>query len=369
MSIKQQNKRYIIDNFRAKCLEENPLNSPVNRDLRIYLPPNYFDSRDPRYPVLYYLHGYGGNNHNWTITSRNENERVIPVDRIPKKILDKIDLDKLITYEKLDELIKRRELNPFILVQPDASLHIPNINNMKNLRGEPATKGSFYINSPFSGNYKDFIARDVLEYIDTSYRTIPDNKHRAILGGSMGGAGALRICLSYPEKFIAAAALSPGNLRPELIDWQLIVPLNKLLFGEKISKRMGEKMWVDILDTCDLIFSKENPLLPSIERDENGKIINLNQDSINNWMRYNVNNLIKKRPEALKQVHLMINCAQNDEMGSAIATKQIHETLNEFKIPHQYELYDDPKISLSPHVLGIAYHIIPAIKFCLEFIN
>jgi len=35
-----------------------------------------------------------------------------------------------------------------------------------------------------------------------------------LIGGSMGGAGTLRICLTFPEKFIAAAALSPGNLVP-----------------------------------------------------------------------------------------------------------------------------------------------------------
>jgi enterochelin esterase-like enzyme len=369
MDKKLQNERYIIDNFRAKSLENNPLRSPVDRDLRIYLPPNYFDSSDTKYPVLYFLHGYGGNNHNWTITASNEKDRVLPLDRIPKKILDHIDLDRLITYEKLDGLIESRELKPFILVQPDASLHVLNINNTKNLRDEPAMKGSFYINSPFSGNYKDYITVDVLEYIDSYYRTIPDNKHRAVLGGSMGGAGALRISLSYPEKFIAAAALSPGNVVPKLLDWELIFPLNKLLFGEKIAKRMGQKTWGDILDTCDLIFSKENPLLSSIKRDESGKVIDMDPDSFNNWMSYDLNTLIKKRPEALKQVHLMINSARNDEMGSAVATKQIHETLNELKIPHRYNLYDDPKISLSPHILGIAYHMIPAIKFCLEFIN
>ena len=369
MDEKQQNERYIIDNFRAKSLENNPLNSPVDRDLRIYLPPNYFDSSDTKYPVLYFLHGYGGSNNNWTITASNEKDRALPLDRIPRKILEHIDLDRLITYEKLDELIESGELKPFILVQPDASLHVININNTKNLSGEPAMKGSFYINSSFSGNYKDYIALDVLEYIDSSYRTIPDNHHRALLGGSMGGAGTLRISLSYPEKFIAAAALSPGNLVPKLLDWELIFPLNKLLFGEKIAKRMGQKTWTDILDTCDLIFSKENPLLPSIKRDESGKVIDMDSDSFDNWMSYDINNLIKKHPEALKQVHLMINCARNDEMGSAIATEQIHETLDEFKIPHQYELYDDPKTSLSPHILGIAYHITPAIKFCLEFIN
>lgn len=205
--------------------------------------------------------------------------------------------------------------------------------------------------------------------MDSSFRTIPDNQHRALIGGSMGGAGTLRICLTFPEKFIAAAALSPGNLVPELLDWKLVVPLTKELFGEKKSKRMGAKTWADILDTCDLIFSKDNPLLPSIKRGENGKIISLNEDALSNWMRYNINNLIKEHPDELKKINLLINCAQSDEMGSAIATKEIHETLKEFEIPHQFELYDDPKATLSPHILGIAYHIIPAIRFCLQFIS
>jgi S-formylglutathione hydrolase FrmB len=370
VAINKQNKRFIIDQFRAKSLEGNPLNSPFNRDLRIYLPPDYYDSESKRYPVLYYLHGYGGNNHNWTITSKNESESVLPLDRIPKMLLDKIDVNKLVTYEIIDNLIERKEIKPFILVQPDASLHLPNINNTKNLQGKPATKGSFYINSSSSGNYKDYIAQDVLNYMDSYYRTIADKEHRALLGGSMGGAGVLRITLSYSEKFIAAAALSPGNIVRELLDWQLITPLNKILFGEKVSKEMGKKTWADILDTCDLIFSKDKPLLPSIKRDEKGEIISLNQDSVDNWMRYDINNLIKECPEALKQINLLLNCAQNDEMGSAIATQRIHETLIEFDIHHQYEFYDnDPKLSLSPHVLGIAYHIIPAIKFCLQYIT
>ncbi|MFW9943309.1 MAG: alpha/beta hydrolase [Candidatus Thorarchaeota archaeon] len=364
-----KNERYIIENFFAKSLENNPLNSPINRDLRIYLPPDYFDSINKHYPVIYYLHGYGGNNHNWTITSIHENESVLPLDRIPKKFLDRVDLDKIVNYEKLDELISNGEIKPFIFVQPDASLHIPNKFHTNNLRGEPATKGSYYVNSTFSGNYMDYIVNDVIEHVDSFFRTIPDKNHRVLMGGSMGGAGTLRICTAHPEKFISAAALSPGNLNPDLLDWKLVVPLIKDLFGEKIAKKRGVNSWEDILDTCDLIFSKNNPLLPSIKRDDDGKIISLNEEALNNWMKYNINNLIKECPEALKGINLLINCALNDEMGSSIATKQIHETLDELKIPHQYELYDDPKTSLSPHILGIAYHIIPAIKFCVEFFN
>ncbi|NHJ21745.1 MAG: hypothetical protein EAX91_12430 [Candidatus Lokiarchaeota archaeon] len=365
----KQNKRYIIDNFRAKNLEDNPLNSPVDRDLRIYLPPDYYESDDTKYPVLYFLHGYGGNNHNWTITSQFEKDRVLPFELIPKQILKRIDVDRILTYEKLDELITSEEFTPFILVQPDASLHIPNINNTKNLRGELATKGSYYVNSPFTGNYMDYIVNDVIEHMDSSFRTIANKAHRILMGGSMGGVGTLRICIAHPEKFVAAAALSPGDLHPDLLDWKFVVPLFKEIFGDRMSQEMGKKSWADILDTCDLVYSKDNPLLPTIKRDENGKVVSLNGDALDNWMKTRIINLIRERPNALKEIKLLINCAQNDEMGLAVGAEQLHETLNEFEIAHQFELYDDPKASLTPHILGIGYHIIPAMRFCLQFIK
>ena len=215
----------------------------------------------------------------------------------------------------------------------------------------------------------DYISQDILEYMDSNYRTIPDMQHRALMGGSMGGAGTLRVCLIHPEKFIVAAALSPGNIVRELLDWELITPLMKELFGEKISKKRGAKTWADVLDTCDLVFSNDNPLLPSIKRDENGEIISWNEEAYNNWMRYDINQLIKENPDSLKKIHLFLSCENRDEMGSAIAVKGIHETLNKFDIPHQYKLSDDPKAVLSPHVLGIAYNIIPAVQFCLQYIN
>jgi len=66
-----------------------------------------------------------------------------------------------------------------------------------------------YLNSPFVGNYMDYITLDVIEHVDSNYRTIPESNYRLLVGASMGGAGTLRICLYHPEKFIAAAALSP----------------------------------------------------------------------------------------------------------------------------------------------------------------
>nr|MDO8099763.1 hypothetical protein [Candidatus Njordarchaeota archaeon] len=48
------------------------------------------------------------------------------------------------------------------------------------------TEGSFYINSPFTGNFEDFIAKDVLEYVDENYRTLADKEYRALMGDLWG---------------------------------------------------------------------------------------------------------------------------------------------------------------------------------------
>jgi len=361
--------RYKIDKIHAKSLEGNPVNSPVDRDLRIYLPPGYFESKEKRYPVIIFLHGYAGNNHSWTVTAAGEEDQPIPWDKIPKNILEEVDIERVPTYEKLDEFISSGYLAPFIFVQPDASLHLPHKDGFRNLRGMVSTKGSFYVNSPFTGNYMDYIVNDVVDYMDSNYRTIPDKEHRVLMGGSMGGYGTLYIGAHHPEKFIAAASLSPGNIDIDLLNWKLRIPIYERILGKKFCERIGDATWADILDTNDLVYSKDNPIIPSIKCDENGEIIEFNQKAFENWGKYDLNNVIKQNPESFKHVKLLLNCADNDEFGLTMAAEKIHETLTELGIDHEYDLYSDPKVALTPHMLGIGYHIIPGIKFCLNFIK
>src|SRR6185503_1468477 len=56
--------------------------------------------------------------------------------------------------------------------------------------------------------YDDYIAKDVVRFIDTYYRTRADRAHRGIGGLSMGGYGALSLALHYPDVFSAAASHS-----------------------------------------------------------------------------------------------------------------------------------------------------------------
>ena len=53
--------RYKVDKFYAQTLENNPLNSPVERYVHVYLPPDYYTDPGARYPVVYFLHGYSSN--------------------------------------------------------------------------------------------------------------------------------------------------------------------------------------------------------------------------------------------------------------------------------------------------------------------
>ncbi len=154
----QEEQRYRIDRIHAGSLENNPAGSPVDRDLFIYLPPGYFNSRTKLYPVVYLLHGYRGNPKNLTVPVKLRNR----LSWLPAEALEKIDWSRSCDYGVLDELITRGELKPFILVQPDGSLHLPDKNNIVDVyTGAIATKGSFYISSNYTGNYADYIVKDI----------------------------------------------------------------------------------------------------------------------------------------------------------------------------------------------------------------
>jgi S-formylglutathione hydrolase FrmB len=124
---------------------------------RIILPADY-DRESRRYPVLYLLHGLGGDYRDWE------------------------------TKTRIDEYARRYRL---IIVMPDAG-------------------NSWYTNS--AGNphnkYEDYIAKDLVREVDDRYRTLNLRTARFIGGLSMGGYGAMKFGLKYPQMFSFAASFS-----------------------------------------------------------------------------------------------------------------------------------------------------------------
>jgi len=162
----------------APSLKGNLLGDPTEQSAAVYLPPSYDASPARRYPTLYLLHGFLGNNRAWT-----------------KGGYQGMSLQPL-----MDEMIKSGKIREMIVVAPN---------------GWNAYRGAFYTNSSVNGNWEDYIFRDLVQNIDANYRTIPKAESRGIAGHSMGGYGAVTLGMKHPDVFSAVYALSPCCLGME----------------------------------------------------------------------------------------------------------------------------------------------------------
>ncbi len=172
--VKQAAEGKLIEaNIPAPSLEDNLFGIPTEQPVAIYLPPSYSTS-DKKYPVVYFLPGFS-----------------TPVVYFTYWGV----FQGFALRESIDRLIDTGTINEMIVV-------IPN--------GLTFMLGSFYVNSPVTGNWEDFIVKDVVEYIDCKYRTLPNAASRGISGHSMGGYGALNLAMLHPDVFGATYALSPG---------------------------------------------------------------------------------------------------------------------------------------------------------------
>ncbi|MEE9306236.1 MAG: alpha/beta hydrolase-fold protein [Spirochaetia bacterium] len=353
-----------FDRFSAESLKGNPLGSPVERGIRIYLPPGYFESPVARYPVVYLLHGYGTDSSNSVVGSRKDIRKKY---HILLRITFRKIFTRLPTFEDLDELILRGELPPFILVQPDGSLHLPNKFGAKGLNGKVGSKGSLYTDSPFTGKYTAYIFEDVVQCVDGHYRTICEKNGRALMGASMGGYGALLGGILYPSLFQAVVALSPSISCLDLLDVGLVAPFNRILFNNAKAEEMGRLELEDILDTCDLVYSDDRRLVPTLKRNKKGRVVEMDSSARNNWARSDLGPLAESHPEAFQGVRLLLNCEESDEFGFAGPCRRFHALLQRQGIDHAFEIYSDPEAArISPHSLGIAWHILSGLRFCLR---
>ncbi len=153
-------------------LEGNLEGEAVDRDVIVFLPPSYMKDKHRRYPVLYALHGYSIGAEQWTHEIH-----------VPQTI----------------EGAFAQGSKEMIVVLPDS----------KTVYG-----GSMYSRSETTGDFETFIARDVVSYIDAHYRTIPTRESRGLVGHSMGGYGASRIGMKYPEVFGSLYIMSPCCMSP-----------------------------------------------------------------------------------------------------------------------------------------------------------
>lgn len=151
----------------GSSLEGNLEGDPAERDVFVYLPPSYASQPNRRYPVVYFLHGYGATAEAyWKL---------------------------MIVPDAASKVMNAGSVREMIVVLPDA---------------HTIYDGSMYSNSPTTGYWETYITHDLVSYIDSHYRTIASREARGLAGHSMGGYGTLRLAMKYPEVYSSFYAMS-----------------------------------------------------------------------------------------------------------------------------------------------------------------
>ena len=164
----------VVDRIKihGQALEGNLEGDAVDRDALVFLPPGYNQNRTRRYPVVYALHGYSIGADQWS---------------------------KEIHVPQTIEGAFAKGAREMIVVLPDS---------------KTVHNGSMYSSSVTTGDFENYVTRDVVAYIDAHYRTIPNRASRGLVGHSMGGYGATRIGMKHADVFGSLYIMSPCCLSP-----------------------------------------------------------------------------------------------------------------------------------------------------------
>lgn len=300
-----QDGRIVREIVYSPSLEGNLLGDSPNRQVTIYLPPSYDDSPEMAYPVVCLLHGYTGNNNLWTGGSY-----------ISGNILN-----------SMTSWLKNGKVKEMILVMPNSYTKF---------------QGGYYINSTTTGKWGDFITRDLLNYMESNYRTLPQRESRAVIGHSMGADSTIRIGMLYPNVFSCIGCLAAAY------DWEEWMNDNKASYA--LASTIGD--WAQLYSSSLLVKASfadaaafapnpENPPfycdLPFEYTDTQPRKVVKNQEAYDRFLEYDPLRMAEGNTEVLRKMGaIYIDCGLNDGFGLLKHARVFHEKLNELGVKHIY---------------------------------
>ncbi len=292
-----QNKgTYIELKMHSTSLENNFLGDSPDRFVSVYLPPGYYSSPEKHYPVIYFLHGY--TNGHTTFFGTLANFQTI-----------------------CDMLISTGVIDPVIVVSP---------NSYNKYRG------SFYTNSIVTGNWEDYIVKDVTNYIDRNFSTLPQTESRGLAGHCMGGYGTFWFSMNYPEIYAAAYSLSG---RPALEPY--LENNTNMIIARNAKSFEGLDWEVQACVATSAAGSPDTTALPFYAQfpvDDSGEII----DSI--WQKWSKNDPLTQLPyfkdNLLKLKAIQFDVGIYDSNDFINCNRNYSAALTDLGIPHVFEEYE-----------------------------
>ncbi|OJV88035.1 MAG: esterase [Bacteroidia bacterium 44-10] len=179
---------------------QSPGNNMARR-ITIYTPPGY-EENNSSYPVLYLLHGMGGDEEAWMTLGR--------------------------ASQIADNLIAEGKTKPMIIVMPNGNVA------QEAAPGESSLgfyKPEFRLPHTMDGKYEETFG-EIIRFVDSQYRTIPEKEGRAIAGLSMGGFHTLHISRYYPDTFDYMGLFSAAIMPNETVKSKVYENIDKTLAAQ-----------------------------------------------------------------------------------------------------------------------------------------
>ncbi len=279
----------------GKSLEGNLEGDAVDRDVFVFLPPSYSKDKHRRYPVVYALHGYSIGAEQWSHEIH-----------VPQTI----------------EGAFAQGSKEMIVVLPDSKT----IHN-----------GSMYSSSVTTGDFENFIAHDVVSYIDVHYRTLPNRQSRGLVGHSMGGYGATRIGMKHSDVFGSLYIMSPCCLSARQAG----------TFNAEVEKKLESVKTED--DSAKLSFFERaqlaaaaawspDPKNPPLYLDLPFKNAEVQPDILAKWAANAPLAFIDQYIGNLRQ-YRALSIDVGDQDGLRFDTIKLHDVLDTYSIANSFELY------------------------------
>jgi enterochelin esterase family protein len=216
----------------AKVWYESPT-LELTRRMYVYTPPAYNSGKE-KYPVLYLLHGGGGDEDAWSTLGR--------------------------TCQIMDNLIAQGKAKPMIVVMTNG-----NPGDAASPGEAPPKKAASSQNDMFrmgSGVFEKSLVNDVIPYVEKHYRTLPGKENRAVSGLSMGGMQTMNLAFDHSEFFDYFGVMSMGLPNPD--------PSGRTWFQD-VDKRMenlesnGYKLYWIACGTDDFLYEAAQNLVAKME--------------------------------------------------------------------------------------------------------
>jgi S-formylglutathione hydrolase FrmB len=279
----------------GKSLEGNLEGDAVDRDLLVFLPPSYAKDKHRRYPVIYALHGYSIGAEQWSHEIH-----------VPQTI----------------EGAFAQGSKEMIVVLPDS---------------KTVHNGSMYSSSVTTGDFEQFIARDVVAYVDAHYRTLPDRLSRGLVGHSMGGYGATRIGMKHSDVFGSLYIMSPcclsarpaGPANPEL---------EKALESVKTLEDSAKLSFFPRAMLASAAAWSPDPKNPPLYLDLPTKDGQPQLDVLAKWTANAPLAFIDQYIGNLRQ-YRAIAIDVGDQDGLRVDTAKLHDVLDKYGIANAFEMY------------------------------